>query len=255
MPKFSIITPVYLHNTDRVEKFKACIQSVANQSFKDFEHVVVNDGSIMPFNVPDYGYIKVINQPNLQRLNAYNAGFKNASGEIFCVLDSDDQYEPDYLQQVYEWFNKYPKYKMFNFGCKFVHKDGGENFRGAFKPKKRKVGHEVFGGGNIVNGTFVFHRSIYDEMGAFPEGIRTIDVPWYKNTELFWTSPYDFSAYAQVEFPEIQKFFKLKHPDHPKGLPKELGNPWGQDYYLFYKYTRKHHSKPFDRYLYIVYLR
>lgn len=139
---------------------------------------------------------------------------------------------------------------MFNFGCTFIHKDGGTNTRDPFMPKrKRKGGHEIFGGGKIVNGTFTFHRRIWEELGAFPEGIKTIKVPWYKETELFWTSPYDFSAYAQAEFPEIQPYFQVKHPDHPAGLPKELGNPYGNDFYLFYKYTRKYQSKPIKEYL------
>jgi glycosyltransferase involved in cell wall biosynthesis len=258
--KVSIITPIYLSQEEserRIPLFKQCLESIANQTYDhtDIEHIVVNDGSMVPFDVPDYPWLRVINQPNLQRLTAYNTGFKEARGEVFCVLDSDDAYEANYLESVVKWYEKFPTYKLFNFGCTFRHKDGAVSTRGAFRPKRKKVGHEVFGGGNIVNGTFVFHRSVYDELGAFPEGIKTIDVPWYKNTELFWTSPYDFSSYAQVEFPEIQPFFQVKHPDHPKGLPKELGNPWGQDFYLFYKYTRKYHSKPFDDFLYIVNLR
>ncbi len=254
--RISVVTPVYLYE-ERAEQFKACIESVKNQTFKgDYEHIIVNDGSIYPFSVPKYKHIKVINQPNLQRLTATNTGLKAASGEIICLLDSDDEYEQTYLDEIDKAFKKYPKYKIFNFGCIFIHKDGGTNRRDPFKPKKkRKGGHEVFGGGKIVNGTFVFHRSVYDELGAFPEGIKTIDVPWYKSTELFWTSPYDFSAYAQVEYPEIQPHFQVKHPDHPAGLPKELGNPYGNDFYLFYKYTREYYSKPITKYLLKVHLK
>lgn len=252
--RFSVITPIYLSQYEaerRIPLFKKCIESVRAQSFPadDFEHIIVNDGSSLNIDIPNYSHIKIINQPNLQRLTAYNTGFKAAKGEIYTLLDSDDEYEPTYLEDVDTLYKRYPKYKLFNFGCTFVHSDGQATKREAFKPKKKKIGHEVFGGGKIVNGTFVFHREVYDRLGAFPEGIKTINVPWYKNTELFWTSPYDFSAYAQVEFPEIIPFFQVKHPDHPAGLPKELGNPWGQDFYLFYKYTRKYHTKSMDKYL------
>lgn len=256
--RFSIITPVYLYDEKRAEQFKACIESVNKQDFShtDFEHVIVNDGSVYPFDVPNYPHIRVINQANLQRLTAYNTGFKNANGDIFLLLDSDDEFEPNTLSLVDGLYKKYKRYKMFNFGCTFIHKDGGENTRDPFMPKrKRKGGHEVFGGGKIVNGTFTFSRDIYEDLGAFPEGIKTINVPWYKKTELFWTSPYDFSAYAQAEYPEIQPFFQVKHPDHPAGLPKELGNPYGNDFYLFYKYTRKYISKPIKEYLLKVHLK
>ena len=42
MPKFSIITPVYLLSQERVDGFIRCIQSVRNQTFKDFEVIVVD---------------------------------------------------------------------------------------------------------------------------------------------------------------------------------------------------------------------
>jgi len=68
-------------------------------------------------------------------------------------------------------------------------------------------------------------------------------------------SPYDFAAAAQLEFPELRKHFMVDHENEPNKIIKELGNPWGQDFYLFYKYTRKFHSKPVKKYLYIVHPR
>ena len=119
------------------------------------------------------------------------------------------------------------------------------------------MGHKVFGGGNIVNGTFVFHRSVYDDLGGYPpHDIKDIDcseINYGGKRELHMTSPYDFSAYAQIEFPEIREYFMVNHIAEPHKIIKELGNPWGNDYYLFYKYTRKYHSKPMDEnWLYVV---
>jgi len=255
--RFSIVTPVYLYDENRAELFKKSIESINQLDYDhtEFEHIIVNDGSIYPFSVPAYPHIKVINQPNLQRLTAYNTGLKEAVGDYILLLDSDDEFTPDTLSLVERAFKENPKYKMLNFGCTFIHKDGAENNRDPFMPKALKIGHEIFGGGNIVNGTFVFKKEIYQKLQAYPEGIKTINVPWYKDTELFWTSPYDFSAYAQVEFPEIQPYFQVKHPDHPAGLPKELGNPYGNDFYLFYKYTRKYKSKPIKEYFLRVHLK
>lgn len=258
--RFSIVTPIYISEQEkerRIPLFEKCIESIKNQTYDhtNFEHVIVNDGSSYSFEVPNYPWIKVINQPNLQRLAAYNNGFKNATGEIICMLDSDDMLVPEALEKIDSYFKKFSKFKLFNFGCRFIHTDGAESSRDAFRPQRKRTGHEIFGGGKIVNGTFVFHREVYEDLGAFPEGVKTIHVPWYKNSPLMWTSPYDFSAYAQEEYPEIKKFFMEKHPDHPAGLPRELGNPWGQDYYLFYKYTRRYHSKPMSDKLEVVHLK
>ena len=147
---------------------------------------------------------------------------------------------------------------MFNFGCRYHHEDGGKNFRDPFYPKKLDVGHEKFGGGSIVNGTYVFHRDVYEDLGGFPKDvIKDIDCTEInygpkQPRDLHMNTPYDFSAAAQMELPEIREYFMINHVAEPKKIIKELGNPWGQDYYLFYKYTRKYHSKPIKSHPYIV---
>jgi glycosyltransferase involved in cell wall biosynthesis len=267
--RFSIITPFYVADQDRADKFQACIKSIEAQVYnhEDFEHILINDGSVFEFDIPKYPWIKVINQPNLGRIEAFNNGLRNAKGEIITFLDSDDEYTDTYLGVVDWLYLSNPGFKMFNFGNIFLHKDGGENERGPFKPRKRKVGHQIFAGGNIVNGTFVFHRDIYKDLGGYPpfilENVDCTDLnyPQYEGQPepyvrtLCSASPYDFSAMAQTEFPEISKFFMEKHPDHPKLLVKELGNPFGNDFYLFYKYTRKYWSKPVNKYLLKVHLK
>ena len=90
--KYSIILPVY-----KVEKYLCpCIDSILNQTFKDFEVILVDDGS--PDNCPvicdDYAKkdsrIKVIHKPNGGLSDARNVGLKNAKGEYVFFLDSDD---------------------------------------------------------------------------------------------------------------------------------------------------------------------
>lgn len=265
MPRFSIILPVFVGNEYRQNSLKRAIESVEKQTFKDFELIVVNDGSTTEFTVPKW--VKLINKEHEERIVAYGTGFKKAKGKIFCTLDSDDEYETTYLETVDRYFTKYPKSKLFNFGAKYIHTDGTTSTREAFKPKKKKKGHEVFGGGNIVSGTFVWAKEVYDDLGAFPPthniDIDTTDInyPPFRGAEkpylreLHMTTPYDFSAYAQVEFPELRQYFMVDHEAEPDKIIKELGNPWGNDHYLFYKYTRKYHSKPMKDKLYIVHTR
>ena len=264
--RFSIITAFHCWNDYREKAIQRAIKSIEKQTFRDFEYIIVNDGSTREFKVPKW--VKVVNKVHEERVAAYNEGFKHAKGEIFCQLDSDDEYEPNYLERVDSFFRQYPAYKLFNFGCTFIHSDGGTALRGAFKPKKKRVGHESFGGGNIVNGTFVWHRSVYDDLGAFPPTHMRIDCspinynPRDKNGEqipgerdLYAWTPYDVSAWFQMEYPEQRKFFMVDHVNEPSKIIKEIGNPWGNDHILFYKYTRKYHSKPIDEYLYVVHLK
>ena len=177
-------------------------------------------------------------------------------------LDSDDELPPNAL----EIWNKHIKsrlgYKMFNCGAEYHHNDGQITRREPFKLKwmGKKYGHEQFGGGNIVNGTFIFHKSVYEKLGGFPpkvvENVDCTEINYPMGGQmvrpLYMTSPFDFSAYYLVKYPEIRKYFMVDFENEPDKIIKELGNPWGQDMILFYQYTRKYHSKPIDEYLYIV---
>ena len=257
--RISIVTPVYIgedwDKQRRLECFEKCIESIRNQTYdkEKIEHVIVNDGSTVALSIPAYPWIKVVDQENLQRLTAYNRGFQSARGEIFWCLDSDDEIKEDGCEVVDNYFRQNPKYNIFNFGCTFTHQDGGASKRGVFKPKRKKKGHQIFGGGTIVNGTFTFKREVWEDLGGFPDhhitNINCSDINYGGERELWMTSPYDFSAYAQIEFPEIRKYFMVDHVAEPNKIIKELGNPGGNDYYLFYKYTRKYHSNPMDDYL------
>lgn len=90
--KFSIIIPCY-----KVEKYLSeCVDSVLNQSFTDFEIILVDDGS--PDRVPkicdEYAKkdnrIRVIHQKNGGLSRARNAGISVATGEYLICIDSDD---------------------------------------------------------------------------------------------------------------------------------------------------------------------
>ena len=97
MPKFSIIVPVY-----NVEKYiKKCLDSIFSQSFKDFEVIVVNDGTkdnsidiVKKYNV------KLIEQENKGLSEARNTGVKKASGEYLIFIDGDDYIEKDLLKEI-----------------------------------------------------------------------------------------------------------------------------------------------------------
>lgn len=109
--KFSIIIPVY-NKADTIAK---SIDSVIAQDYKDFEIVVVNDGSTD--NIRDvlsyYPNIKVINQPNGGVSVARNTGISHSVGDYICFLDADDLYMPEHLSTLDFLITKYPKCSYF----------------------------------------------------------------------------------------------------------------------------------------------
>lgn len=103
-PKISLIIPVY--NT---EKFLAeALKSVESQTFKDFEAIIINDGStdnsgkiIDSFAAKNKSF-RVINQDNKGLSAARNAGIKAATGQYIAFFDSDDYLSPDFLKELYK---------------------------------------------------------------------------------------------------------------------------------------------------------
>lgn len=99
-PKISIIIPVY-----NVEKYlTTCLESVRNQTFKDFEAICINDGStdnsleiLKDFQKKDER-IKIITQENQGSSVARNRGLKEAKGDYIYFLDSDDSIHPKLLE-------------------------------------------------------------------------------------------------------------------------------------------------------------
>ena len=102
MPKLSIIVPVY-----KVEQYiNKCVESILNQTFQDFELILVDDGSpdkcgkiCDEFALKD-DRIRVIHKENGGQSSARNRGLDIATGELIGFVDSDDDIEPDMYQQM-----------------------------------------------------------------------------------------------------------------------------------------------------------
>lgn len=110
-PFLTIIVPVY-----NVEKYlRECVNSILNQSFKDFELVLVDDGSPdeCPVICDEYAKldsrIKVVHQKNGGLSHARNMGIKNANGEYLIFFDSDDvMYNNSLSHLVNQLRQRYP---------------------------------------------------------------------------------------------------------------------------------------------------
>lgn len=105
--KVSIVTPVY-----NAEKYIAkSIESVLNQTYQDFELIIINDGSkdnseqIIQKYLNDTR-IKYFPQENKGESVARNRGLDIAQGEYIAFLDADDMYYPNKIEEQLNFFNK-----------------------------------------------------------------------------------------------------------------------------------------------------
>ena len=107
----SVIVPVY--NCENVLHY--CIDSILNQTYKDFELILVDDGStdksgkICDEYADKDSRIRVFHKKNGGVSSARNVGIDNANGEYICFIDSDDYVNEDYLESLIRTKNKYPE--------------------------------------------------------------------------------------------------------------------------------------------------
>ena len=107
MTKISIIIPVY-NGEKYIEK---CLDSIKNQTFKDYEVLIINDGSkdntknLIEKYLNDKRF-KLFNRTNHGIGASRNFGLDESSGEYICFIDSDDYVDKKYLEKLYNKISK-----------------------------------------------------------------------------------------------------------------------------------------------------
>lgn len=135
MSKVSIIVPIY--NSEKY--LNKCIDSIVNQTYKDIEILLINDGSIdgSLSIIEDYSKrdirIKVISKSNEGVSKTKNLGLKLASSEYIMFVDSDDYIDIDAIEKLMKYqkkecldvvkfhYNNYIDNKLYNTELKYPH--------------------------------------------------------------------------------------------------------------------------------------
>ena len=108
MPLISIVIPLY--NKERF--IKETLDSVFNQSFTDYEIIIVNDGStdssVFIVNAIDDQRITVLSNQNKGVSYARNFGISKANSDLIALLDGDDLWEQNHLENLYNLYEKFP---------------------------------------------------------------------------------------------------------------------------------------------------
>ncbi len=174
MPFFSVIIPSY----NRAQLLPKAIQFVLNQTFNNYELIIVDDGSVDKTKETIESYfvhpqIKYIYQTNKGVCAARNTGARNAVGDFIVFLDSDDEVSPNWLQDFFILSQKESFDVIF---CDMEEvTDSGE--RKAVLAKKPYANRNVQG--IFLAGAFAIKKWLFDEIGAYDERLK-----FGENTEL-----------------------------------------------------------------------
>lgn len=105
--KVSVIVPVY----NKAPYLERCLRSIYDQSFEDFELVVVDDGStddsLQVVRRQADARLRVIEQPNRGPGAARNTGMAAARGSLCAFLDADDEWLPHYLEESVAFLDRH----------------------------------------------------------------------------------------------------------------------------------------------------
>ncbi len=169
MPKVSVIIPTY----NRAPLLKEAVESVVQQSFSDFELIVVDDGSTDGTRevIKSYPAVRYIYQSNRGVSSARNQGIKQAKGALIAFLDSDDLWLDNKLERQVSFFNDNPTASICQSEEIWLKNGQRQN------PKKR---HRKYSGYIlkeclplcIVSPTAVMlRREVFEKIGLFDESL------------------------------------------------------------------------------------
>lgn len=166
--KISLITPTY--NSEKT--IANNIRSVLNQSYKDFEHIIIDNKStdstlsiIKDLYRADIHKLKLISEKDEGIADAFNKGISNAVGEIVAILNSDDCfYDENVFRDVIKKFS--------NDRILFVHGDIYSEDPVYGSVIKYPYMNGVENGMPFNHPTMFFRKKIYDTIGQFDKSFK-----------------------------------------------------------------------------------
>jgi glycosyltransferase involved in cell wall biosynthesis len=105
MPKVTVIIPYF----NRTQWLSEAVESVLGQTFKDFELIIINDGSTEYFELPPDPRVRQVYQENRGPAAARNLGMEMAEGEYVAFLDSDDHWVAAKLEKQVALMDAHPE--------------------------------------------------------------------------------------------------------------------------------------------------
>jgi glycosyltransferase involved in cell wall biosynthesis len=175
MPLFTVFTATF----NRRETLGRVFRSLNSQTSRDFEWLIVDDGStdgtealIEPWQDAADFSIRYLRQPNSGKAAAMNRGLREAAGELFLPLDSDDACVPEALATLAAHWDAIPASERDEFSgicCHCLDESGRIVGRGFGEPWFDAYPAELVRTGRVVGEKWGFHRTEIQRRFAFPE--------------------------------------------------------------------------------------
>ncbi|MFW9877871.1 MAG: glycosyltransferase, partial [Candidatus Thorarchaeota archaeon] len=163
---------------------KESIESILNQTLKEFELIIINDGStdnsLSIINSFDDNRIILINQKNAGPAVARNQGIDIAKGEFIAILDADDVALPERLERQYIFLSEHSQYLAIGSNAEIIDKNGeyihSSNVRLNWISIKNNLPNTPF-----IHSTVMFRKEIVKLIGKYPDIPPSEDMFFFNN--------------------------------------------------------------------------
>ena len=218
-PKVSVVIPVF----NGAAFIARAVESVLAQTFKDFEIVIIDDGSsdntqtvLEQFsNQPN---IRCLYQENAGPAHARNVGVKSASGDYIAFLDCDDMWFPEKLELQMAIFGESDSAGLIHSNYEVIASDG-EVIQYAKAGHTRDVFHQTFTGGHApLLSTTVVSRTIFEQIGGFDSAL------WVSEDSDLILRLYDVTTFECLDRTLVHKFQRVEEGEKKSRRGAQLGS-------------------------------
>ena len=173
IPTVSIIMPTY----NRIRMLEKAIQSVFDQSFKDWELIIIDDASTdetearmkdLDFREEAVRYMRIPKIENKGISEYLNIGLRNARGKFIARIDDDDFWcHKDKLKLQVEFMEKNPEYVVVGGGVILVDGEGNELFRYLKKESDEEIRSFALFSNPFTHATVMFRKDLALKLGGY----------------------------------------------------------------------------------------
>ncbi len=175
IPFFSIVIPLY-----NKEKYVLdTLKSVFNQTFRNFEVIIINDGStdksLEIISTVKDDRLHIYNQKNVGLSATRNFGIKNANTEYIAFLDADDLWMEDYLETINKLILSFKDQSVFAADFKILTSGQTANLKSTRFSSNHLTTITNYSGlakSKISFSSLVINKKVFEEIGYFDEGIN-----------------------------------------------------------------------------------
>ena len=174
MNKVSVVIPAY----NKAELTVKSVESVLNQTYKNIEIIVIDDGSTDNTRQRLSTYaekIKYVYKKNGGACSARNLGIRLSTGEYIGLLDCDDSYLPNKIELSVDFLEKHSDFGLVHNAAFFV--DEKDTILRTFSHYKSQhigwIAKRLIARNFICNSTVVVRKSCFEKVGLFDESIFT----------------------------------------------------------------------------------